>query len=89
MQIAILSARVGWHTDELCRALGERGHVGVVLSYENLVARLGRTRAALTNDGAEILEADAVSRESSLMARSNKSSTASTPSIGSAHVAFS
>ena len=60
MQIAILSARVGWHTDELCRALGERGHVGVVLSYENLVARLGRTRAALTNDGAEIFEADAV-----------------------------
>ena len=60
MQIAILSARVGWHTDELCRALGERGHVGVVLSYENLVAKLGHTRAALTNDGAEILEADAV-----------------------------
>src|SRR5256885_8069142 len=31
----------GWHTDELCRALAERGHTGRVLPYEGLVARLG------------------------------------------------
>jgi RimK family alpha-L-glutamate ligase len=37
----ILSARTGWHTGELCRALAERGHTGRVLLYENLVARLG------------------------------------------------
>ena len=44
MQIAILSARSGWHTSELCRALAERGHSGIVLPYEQLQARLGRTR---------------------------------------------
>jgi RimK family alpha-L-glutamate ligase len=41
MRAVILSARTGWHTDELCRALGERGHVGVVLPYEGLIARIG------------------------------------------------
>ena len=41
MNISILSARTGWHTDELCRALAERGHVGVVVPYEGLVARMG------------------------------------------------
>jgi RimK family alpha-L-glutamate ligase len=41
MRAVILSARTGWHTDELCRALGERGHVGVVLPYEGLVAEIG------------------------------------------------
>ena len=44
MQVAILSARTGWHTSELCRALAERGHSGVVLPYEQLRARLGGTR---------------------------------------------
>jgi hypothetical protein len=41
MRTVILSARTGWHTDELCRALGERGHLGVVLPYEGLVAHIG------------------------------------------------
>ena len=41
MHVAILSARTGWHTDELCRALADRGHAGVVLPYEKLIARLG------------------------------------------------
>ena len=53
MIVAILSARSGWHTDELCRALGERGHEARVLPYEGLVARLGRGAAAM-------LDADAV-----------------------------
>jgi RimK family alpha-L-glutamate ligase len=41
MHVIMLSARTGWHTDELSRALAERGHSGRVLPYEGLVARLG------------------------------------------------
>lgn len=41
MHVAILSARHGWHTDELCRALAERGHTGEVVPYESLQARIG------------------------------------------------
>jgi RimK family alpha-L-glutamate ligase len=64
MQVAILSARRGWHTDELCRALSERGHDGRVLPYDALTAHVG-TRAApggaaLASAGAPLLEADAV-----------------------------
>src|SRR5688572_8830619 len=43
MQVLILSARTGWHTDELCRALVARGHTPRVASYESLVARIGRS----------------------------------------------
>jgi RimK family alpha-L-glutamate ligase len=65
MRVAILSAGAGWQTDELCRALGERGHVGVVLPYEGLVARLdgpgpGGAAASLSSERASILDADAV-----------------------------
>src|SRR5580765_4724272 len=69
MQIVILSARTGWHTDELCRALAERGHIGVVLPYEGLVARLGmsglsggsnKSAVGLSSEQAPILTADAV-----------------------------
>ena len=41
MRVAILAARQGWHTRELCRALAERGGEGVVVPYEGLVAHLG------------------------------------------------
>lgn len=41
MRVAILSARTGWHTDELCRALSARGHRGDVLRYEQLVGAMG------------------------------------------------
>jgi len=41
VRIAILSARTGWHTDELCRALLARGHSGEVLRYEQLLATMG------------------------------------------------
>ena len=41
MHVAILSARSGWHTDELRRALAARGHTCVLAPYESLVARLG------------------------------------------------
>jgi RimK family alpha-L-glutamate ligase len=69
MRAVILSARTGWHTDELCRALGERGHVGVVLPYEGLVARLGavgeagleaRRQSGLASADVPIFDADAV-----------------------------
>jgi len=62
VQVVILSARTGWHTDELCRAFAARGHVAIVLRYESLVARLGGSRAAagLTNEQAALFHADAV-----------------------------
>ncbi|MFZ5625562.1 MAG: ATP-grasp domain-containing protein [Gemmatimonadota bacterium] len=41
MRIPILSSRSGWHVDELRRALAERGHEGVEVRYEALVASLG------------------------------------------------
>jgi RimK family alpha-L-glutamate ligase len=63
MHVAILNAGTGWHTDELCRALAERGHTGRVLPYEALIARLGSgphvTRGLSIGD-TEILDADAV-----------------------------
>jgi ribosomal protein S6--L-glutamate ligase len=41
MTVLILSARTGWHTDELCRALAARGHQPCVAPYESLVAVMG------------------------------------------------
>jgi RimK family alpha-L-glutamate ligase len=41
MQVLILSARTGWHTDELCRALAARGHHARLATYESLIARIG------------------------------------------------
>jgi RimK family alpha-L-glutamate ligase len=63
MQVAILNAGTGWHTDELCRALAERGHTGYVVPYEGLTARLGTAPVhirRLSVQRAEILDADAV-----------------------------
>ncbi|HEX6966476.1 MAG TPA: RimK family alpha-L-glutamate ligase [Gemmatimonadaceae bacterium] len=63
MRVAILNARAGWHTDELLRALAERGHTGVILPYEGLTARLGpRADAApaLASDGESLDDIDAV-----------------------------
>jgi len=61
MQVVVLSARPGWQTDELCRALSARGHVGVVVPYEGLLARCGNAReAALSSGGVSPLDADAV-----------------------------
>jgi RimK family alpha-L-glutamate ligase len=59
MQVAVLSARTGWHTDELCRALAARGHVATVLPYEGLRSRFGAS-ASLASDGTPLLAADAV-----------------------------
>jgi RimK family alpha-L-glutamate ligase len=63
MHVAILSARTGWHTDELCRALAERGHTSRVLPYERLTARIGgslRSAATLSSDDGSLFDSDAV-----------------------------
>jgi len=62
MKIAILNAGTGWHTDDLCRALEERGHVGIVCSYEGLTARLGTPACenGLSSGDAALFNADAV-----------------------------
>jgi RimK family alpha-L-glutamate ligase len=63
MMVTILSARSGWHTDELCRALDAGGHRTTVVPYESLIARLGTgdglTRS-LSADGVALLDADIV-----------------------------
>jgi RimK family alpha-L-glutamate ligase len=59
MNVAILSARTGWHTDELLRALAARGHAGCVVSYEALHTRIG-SRAELSSGARQLLDSDAV-----------------------------
>jgi RimK family alpha-L-glutamate ligase len=41
MHVAILSARKGWHTDQLCRAIQAQGATSQLIAYESLVATLG------------------------------------------------
>ena len=62
MRVAILSARVGWHTNELLRALAERGHSGTVVPYEALLARIGgpARMSSLSAEGEHLISADAV-----------------------------
>jgi RimK family alpha-L-glutamate ligase len=65
LSVSILSVRTGWHTDELLRALSERGHVGVVVPYEGLVARVGASVGGskdpqLRSENIPLFEADAV-----------------------------
>jgi RimK family alpha-L-glutamate ligase len=62
MNVLILSASRGWHTDELERALSERGHASSVRPYEGLVSHLGGDppKARLSSGGTPIFEADAV-----------------------------
>jgi RimK family alpha-L-glutamate ligase len=62
VHVPILSARTGWHTDELLRALAERGHTGNVVPYEALVARIGShgKSSSLVAESEQLLEARAV-----------------------------
>src|SRR5688572_15002926 len=62
MRVAILSARTGWHTDELLRALAARDHTGCVVPYESLVAHIGRRDGtdSLTSASQPLFDADAV-----------------------------
>jgi RimK family alpha-L-glutamate ligase len=57
--VPILASRTGWHTDELCRALAEEGHEGVVVPYEGLVARAG-CRPGLRSRSTDLEAAPAV-----------------------------
>jgi RimK family alpha-L-glutamate ligase len=59
VQIPILASRLGWHTDELCRALAEEGHEGVIVPYEGLVARSG-CQPALRSRAVDLEAAPAV-----------------------------
>jgi RimK family alpha-L-glutamate ligase len=62
MRVVILSARTGWHTDELIRALTERGHLAAVVPYEGLIASVleAGLQARLTSEQISVLDADAV-----------------------------
>ena len=62
MHVPILSARTGWHTDELLRALAARSHTGTVVRYESLVARITprTTTASLSADSQQLLSSPAV-----------------------------
>ena len=62
MHVPILSARTGWHTDELLRALAARGHTGTVVPYESLVARIAPrgTAPTLSATSQQLLSAPAV-----------------------------
>jgi RimK family alpha-L-glutamate ligase len=60
MKVSIVSARTGWHTDQLCRALSARGHVASVVPYQGLMARVGGRSCGLSSAGDELLDADAV-----------------------------
>ena len=46
MNIPILSARSGWHIDELQRAFAERGHRAYEVRYENLLTHYGGARSS-------------------------------------------
>jgi RimK family alpha-L-glutamate ligase len=59
VRVAILAAREGWHTAELCRALAARGWEGRVLPYEGLVGRLGAGAGSGLTSGGEDLDAAA------------------------------
>ncbi|HEY9449219.1 MAG TPA: RimK family alpha-L-glutamate ligase [Gemmatimonadaceae bacterium] len=63
MQITILAAHTGWHTDELARAVRERGHEPLVLPYDALTAYLGTrpgARHALDIGDVDLLATGAV-----------------------------
>jgi RimK family alpha-L-glutamate ligase len=59
VQLVVLAARAGWHTQELERAAAERGHQVVVRPYEGLVASIGPA-PGLRSRNVELDSADAV-----------------------------
>jgi RimK family alpha-L-glutamate ligase len=60
MHVTILSAREGWHTDELCRALRARGVTADVRAYDSLVARIEAMSSGAAGPKPFGLDADAV-----------------------------
>jgi RimK family alpha-L-glutamate ligase len=59
VEIAVLAARTGWHTEQLERAALARGCRATILPYEGLVARIGRD-PGLASRSMELDRADAV-----------------------------
>jgi RimK family alpha-L-glutamate ligase len=59
VQIVVLAARTGWHTNELARAAAERQHQLSVVPYEGLVARIGPV-FGLRSRNSELDSADVV-----------------------------
>ena len=59
MHAVVLASREGWHTQELTRALGARGHTWALVPYEGLTASLGG-RPGLRSGAAELDQADVV-----------------------------
>jgi RimK family alpha-L-glutamate ligase len=59
VEVVVLAARAGWHTDELARAAAARGHQLSVLPYEGLVARIGPA-AGLRSRSTDLDAADVV-----------------------------
>jgi RimK family alpha-L-glutamate ligase len=59
VHVVILASREGWHTEELTRALGARGHSWALVPYEGLTASLG-SRPGLRSGAAELDQADVV-----------------------------
>jgi RimK family alpha-L-glutamate ligase len=59
VEIAVLAARTGWHTEELERAAAERGHRATTLPYEGLVARVGPA-PGLRSRSTELDDADLI-----------------------------
>lgn len=60
MRVGILSAKPGWHIDELVSALSARGHESTVVPYEGLIASMGGRTSALTSTTTELLALDAI-----------------------------
>jgi RimK family alpha-L-glutamate ligase len=61
VHVVILSARSGWHTDQLRHALTERGHTSDLAAYESIVARIGfGSRTGLRIGAGESRTPDAV-----------------------------
>lgn len=60
MKVSILSARTGWHTEELVRALAARDHRSAVVPYEGLIARIAARAGRLSSDADQLLDADVV-----------------------------
>jgi RimK family alpha-L-glutamate ligase len=59
VEIAVLAARTGWHTQQLERAALARGSRATILPYEGLVARVG-TDPKLLSRSTDLDRADAV-----------------------------
>jgi len=58
-QVVVLSARQGWHTDQLCRAVRSRGREPLIVPWEGLVGRMGAS-SDVRGGGTDLGRAEAV-----------------------------